>query len=170
MSFFQYVHADTQYLYAYSVNDGDENETFLKDQLQEALNNHNPQIRLKISFTALGETINTINKKAKQEHKNEGWKRKLIHSLSDLSFHKKVDLVPPTSSIINMAKKIRNADNRLDDTDILIVSYALCDKESYLALFQDETVINSKIIEEYCKERIENRDFCHRLKIRETFS
>ena len=167
---FQYVHADTQYLYAYSITDGNENEDFLKDQLQKALNNHNKQIRVKISFTAIGETVNTINKKAKQENKNEGWKRRIIHSLADLSFHKRVDLAPPTDSVFNTAKKIRSADIRLDNTDILIVSHALCDKESYLALFQDENVLSSKILQEYCNKRKEDTDFCHNLKIRETFS
>ena len=62
---FRTVHVDTQYVYAYAIHDGNENEVFLKDQLQEALSNRNSQQKLIISFVAMGEVINTIHRKSK---------------------------------------------------------------------------------------------------------
>jgi predicted nucleic acid-binding protein len=159
------IHVDTQYVYAYVIPDGNDDENHLKQQIRLALVNHNPEIQVKISFVALGETMNIINKKAK----GDGWKKRAVTSFFELLRHEKVDIIPPTLPIFEVAKKIKNEDSRLGYTDVLIVAHALCDKESYLALFHDANIINSLVIQELCNERKSDANFYYHLEIREEF-
>ena len=145
---FQHLHVDTEYIYAYIIPDGNDKEKFLKKQLQFALVNPNSEIQIKMSFIALGETLNSINSKPK----NDRWKKNAILSLYDLIRHEKVDPVPPIPDMYDVAKSIKTEDPQLGYTDVLIVSQALCDTNSYLALFHDVDVLNSMVIQGKCRE------------------
>jgi predicted nucleic acid-binding protein len=162
---FRTVHVDTEYIFAYILQDGDEGEKYLKNQLRLALVNRNSEIQIKISFIALGETMNIINKKIRYD----GHKKRSINSLFELLKHDKVDTVPPTQPMFEIAKKIKREDLRLDFTDILIVSQALCDPQSHLALFHDANILNSLAIQDICDKRKHNKNYCHTLEVRERF-
>lgn len=159
------VHLDTQYLYAFAASKKNEQESYLKRQLLAVLHNHNPDIQVKISFTALGETFNEINKKITIE--NQKWSA--VQELYKLSLEEKVDLIPATHSSIRLARKLKKDDPRLNDTDILIVSQAICDREAILALFQDRMILESEVIKSCCAGREETKGYCN-LRIKENFT
>jgi len=159
------IHLDTQFLYAYSVSDGYDEEADRKAQINCILHNPNPLIQAKISFTAVGETVNEINKKITRP--KDRWSA--ISELNKLLLDGKVDTIPATESVFKIAHKIKKQDSRLDDTDIFIVSHAICDKYAYLALFQDRNIIESEILRDMCLNRESCKGFCHPLKIKDSY-
>ncbi|MCX6685617.1 MAG: hypothetical protein NTV10_03035 [Methanoregula sp.] len=162
----RHVHIDTQYLYAYVVSRGHDEESERKKQIQELIHNKNPNVKAIISFTAVGETFNEINEKI--THPRE--RRRAINEFIDLLSEKRVDLKPANESTFKIAHKIKKEDPRLDDTDILIVSQAICDKLAYLVLFQDSKIIESEVIKDYCVNRTNKDGYECVLKIKENYS
>jgi len=59
----QHIYVDTQYVYAYVSGSKGEDELYAKGEFIRVISNKNPNIRTKIPFVVLGETINNIKRK-----------------------------------------------------------------------------------------------------------
>jgi len=158
----QHIYIDTVYLIHYLMGNGDEVSRARK-QVKRAkqMVERNSDIHVKIPFVATGEFINEIcyNNMAQTE------KSAIIAKFFDLFRDTNIDFIPAKAGAFRLAAQIKDRDNRLDDTDILIVAQALCDIHSTCLLTNDPKLIGSRTIEQ-AGEEIEGR--MRDLKISET--
>jgi len=77
----------------------------------------------------------------------------IIKNLLELLKRPNVDFCPATESCFKMASYIKSKDQRLNDTDVLITSHAIRDRNSSLLLFMEEKIIKSPVLEDICNKR-----------------
>jgi hypothetical protein len=161
----QHVYTDTQYLHA-SIFPITDDEIIAKSEFDRVLNNRNSQILIKLPFVVVGETVNNIHR---DNDLSETDKADIIRNLLNIMGNDKVDMCPPTVNCFELAKRLVTEDNRLDDTDSLIVAHALCDIYSSLLLMRDKKVLASAKIDEINKELYESGKRHRILHIRPNF-
>jgi len=150
----QRVFLDSQFLFAYISEIPKDIEQLYAAEVKAILYNSNPHIQIIISFVAIGETVNSINKKLDQSHLNNAFM-----NLSAFLNEKRVDMKPPTLEIFKKT---------LDYTDAMILSHALCDDCSTHFLTGDSTLLESESIQIACREYRKDNRFPN-LKIRDSF-
>ena len=159
----QHIYVDTSHLQAYLW--GDRDEVVYKDAFKKAIHmsEQNPEIFIKIPFVVVGEMINNLKRKDKREVKEDA----ISNFLDLLGHYERVDIIPANFNSFRMAVKIKNESNRLDDTDILITSQALCDPYSSHLLTNDSELIESIMIDKINTKMKNNGDRFRKLKIGE---
>ena len=159
----QNIHIDTYYLEAFLMS-RNEGEKEAKKEVQTALRRArtNGDIFIKFSFLVIAELINNLNNKVK-DGKN---RKEMLKGLFDLLKNSKIDVEPPKGDSLNIAASIKNSENDLNITDVLIVAHALCDHQSSILLMNDSDVLASKVI-----NKMKNMDGRSRpLQIRESIN
>jgi len=159
----QRVFLDSQFLFAYISEIPKDIEQLYAAEVKAILYNSNPHIQIIISFVAIGETVNSINKKLDQSHLNNAFM-----NLSAFLNEKRVDMKPPTLEIFKKTLDLIKSDNHLDYTDAMILSHALCDDCSTHFLTGDSTLLESESIQIACREYRKDNRFPN-LKIRDSF-
>ncbi len=151
----RYVYVDTQYIHAFiffnSIARPNEEKRFAKEQFNSILHRQD-NFSLKIPMVAMGEIFNNIHRKDLTDQDNDDIIRQLLHMMSV----DKVDIVPPKLECFEVTTDLLSRDNRLDNTDTLIVSQALCDPLSTYLLMKDQKVIRSAAIQDVNNELVEN--------------
>lgn len=142
----QHIYIDTFYLQSF-LNGNNDLERHAKKEFRKAkqLTEKSGEIFLKIPFIAVAEMINNLNIKVNEKRQKE----RIVSNLIDLlDQNEKIDLVPAKCESFKKAVEIKNQDNRLDDTDILIIAQALCDPYSSHLLINDSNILESRVIDE----------------------
>lgn len=103
----------------------------------------NPNIKPIMPFVSVGEIVNTMIQKGKEEKFEE-----MIKLIKDL----KVDTPPPNKAVIEISHRILNDDDRFDPTDAIIAAHALCDEYSVRLLTKDKITLFSIVLEKLEKE------------------
>ncbi|GEM_PF-2034317 len=140
----QHIYIDTCYFHAYLWGKHEE-KTFSKKIMKKIENSikKNSNIKVIIPFTIVGELLNNMYQDSFDTKKIEDYFYKFLNLIEKL----RADLRPSKSNeFFNIATKIREKDNRIGNTDILILSHALCDPNSKYALFIDQDVLHSTVI------------------------
>jgi hypothetical protein len=102
----------------------------------------NGHIHIKFPFIVAGELINSIcyNSMCSSD------KAHVIEDFFKLFRSEQIDFIPARMESFKLAAKIKDNDNRLDDTDLLIASQALCDIYSTRLLTNDPKLLESREI------------------------
>jgi hypothetical protein len=145
----QHYYIDTDYLTSYLLYKDKETRYFLEDKdkdvekaryegLKRLITNRNPNIEFKIPFVVFGEFFNTLKSKGFFEVKNENAMNIVSRNISKLfDEHDNIDMIPSESrKCCDYAKELVTP-GRIDNTDALIVSHALDDKEAIYFLSKD---------------------------------
>lgn len=151
----RHVYVDTQYIHAFiffdKISRPNEEERFAKEEFNSILHSRD-NILLKIPMVAMGETVNNIHHNDLSRPDKDNIIRHLLHIMSV----DKVDIVPPRLECFGLTTDLLSRDSRLDNTDALIVSQALCDPLSTHLLMKDKKVITSAAIQDVNNELVEN--------------
>ncbi len=159
----QHIYIDTFYLQAF-LNGQSDLERYAKEEFRNAkqLTERNREIFLKIPFIVVAEMINNLNIKVNEKRQKE----RIVSNLIDLlDQNEKIDLVPAKCESFKKAVEIKNQDNRLDDTDILITAQALCDPYSSHLLINDSNILEYRVIDEVNKNMHRDGDRNRKLRI-----
>lgn len=162
----QHIYVDTFYFQSFLLAKT-ELEISAKDEFNSVWSKsgkHNG-FKLVIPFVVIGEAINNLKKKNAYQREEV-----LINlGLAKIMTDDHIDFKPATHDVLDLAKRIREKDDRIDPTDLMIVAQSLCDPESLLLLTNDEKIITSSGITEVNTECCD-QGWRKKLKIKDTFS
>ena len=111
----------------------------------------NPSFKIFIPQIVLGEALAKLFSKYDMQDlpsRLEKIARIILESNMDVE----ACLVPPKGDIFTIMKTIKERDQRLDNTDVLILSHALADADSKFFFTRDKEMLDNKVISEYEKE------------------
>jgi len=162
----QHIYVDTFYLQSYLLAKTDE-EIYAKEQFNSAWSKaiRHDEIFLVIPFIVIGEAINNLKRRNLYSRDEVN----INHSFANIMTNKHIDLKPAEFEVVDLVKRIRDNDDRLDSTDLMIVAQALCDPKSFLLLTNDPKLIDSSGINEVNRECSEE-GWRNKLKIKDRYS
>jgi hypothetical protein len=134
-----------------------------RDQVRKVVDRSrkNKEIFIIFPFVVAGELINNL----KRQTKNTTHKQEAMSRFFKLLENKKVDLKPAKADSLKLAAEIKSRDRLLGDTDLLIISQALCDSDAVHVLMHDDKIINSQEIFNEDEALIETKKRFQKLKI-----
>jgi predicted nucleic acid-binding protein len=154
----QHIYIDTYYIQSYLLGHGDA-EDYAKDQVRLARDRarKNGDIFIKIPFLVAVELMNNVCRNGFNDTDKERFTSGFIDFMKD----ENVDFIPNKNESLKLAVELKDRDNNLDVTDLLIVSQALIDKYSTILLTNDGRLIDSPEIDRMKKRE----DRLRKLKI-----
>ena len=164
----QNIYIDTCLFQGYLWGKEDEKKN-AKDILSKIKSNvkRNPDINVKIPFIVIGEMINNLIRGSFELNNRAEIMYKFFDLLNDL----RADIIPPNKCCYAKAKLLIDQDCYLAEnaTDILIVSCALCDKDSAFLLTDDSLLLESDSLKKIERDMREEGKRSRQLKITNEF-
>ena len=121
---------------------------------------NSPPIRVIIPFVSVGEIVNTMIQKEKEDKVGD-----LFSLLKDLI----ADTPPPNKSVIELSSRILSDDNLFDTTDAIIAAHAISDEYSTRLLTTDTNMQNSRVLIELEAKLRNEEKRKHKLRITDEF-